>query len=372
MRMTRRLMIGLACAALAVAVVVTSGCSLGPRVPDVRGKTLAEAQRLLEAAGYKQGETTRAYTPGATPGTIFQQYPAPGTKLAKGEAVALRIALPLGEMVVPQVTGKTAEEASANIVAASLTPKRDDEYSDAVANGTVIAQIPDAGAKVAPNAVVVYVVSKGKAPATAKVPNIVGKSKSDADTAIKNAGFVPGAQQVYSDTVAKDKIVIQSPAAGATAAPGSTVSYAVSLGKPTSAVSVPNVTGKSESDAVNAIKNAGLVAQVYRQASSSVPNGTVIAQMPPSGSKTAPGGTVGIAVSTGSESLLAVPDVKGKTEADATSALESAGFTVQSVSQPSADVPSGSVIGQSPTTGTKAPPGSTVFIAVSTGVPTPQ
>lgn len=372
MRVARMLLIALVGLLVAGAVLAVAGCNVGPRVPDVQGKTLAEAQRVLEAAGYKQGETSRAYTPGATPGTIFQQYPAPGTRLAKGEAVALRIALPLGEMVVPPVTGKTAEEASASITAASLTPKRDDEYSDAVASGMVIAQIPDAGAKVAPNAVVVYVVSKGKAPASTKVPNIVGKSKADADTAIKNAGLVPAAQQVYSDTVAKDKIVMQSPAAGATAAPGSTVSYAVSLGKPTSAVTVPDVTGKSESDAANAIKNAGLVPQTYRQASSTVAQGTVIAQMPPSGTKAAPGGTVGIAVSTGPDSLLAVPDVKGKSEADATSALQSAGFAVQTVSQPSADVPSGSVIGQSPGAGSKAPAGSTVFIAVLTGEPAPQ
>jgi len=375
MRSQRAIRIAVLVAAVLAVAAFLGGCSRTAKVPDVRGKTLADAQRILEQAGYTQGPITRAYTPGATPGTVFQQFPLPGAKLKKGEAVAIRIALPLGAFVVPSVTGKPAEEASSSISAASLTPKAVDEYSDTVAKGIVIAQVPDAGAKVQAGATVVYVVSKGKAPASVKVPNVVGKSKSDAESAIEKAGLVPDAEQVYSDTIAKDKVVMQSPAAGASAAPGSTVGYTVSLGKPpapTSSVGVPNVTGKAEADAVNAIKGAGLAASVNRQASSSVAKGIVISQMPPAGTKTAPGGTVGIVVSTGPEAQATVPNVVGTSEADAKAGIEAAGLVMDAVDQPSSDVATGDVIAQYPAAGTKVAPGSSVVVAVSVGVPSSQ
>ena len=60
----------------------------------------------------------------------------------------------------------------------------------------------------------------------------------------------------------------------------------VSLGKPTKSVSVPNVVGKKEADALSALQSAGLTATIYRQADPKVAKGVVISQSPPSGSKT--------------------------------------------------------------------------------------
>ena len=69
---------------------------------------------------------------------------------------------------------------------------------------------------------------------------------------------------------------------------------------------------------------------------------------------------------------IGVPDVTGKTEAGAKAAIESAGFIIQTTSQPSADVAKGTVVAQLPVTGSKAPAGSTVVAAVSSGTPAPQ
>ncbi|MDR3685663.1 MAG: PASTA domain-containing protein [Coriobacteriia bacterium] len=354
------------------AAVLSAGCSLGPKVPDVTGKSAADAVRLLQDAGYKLGATNRVHTPGVAPGVVFRQNPVAGVQLSKGEAVSITVALPLGEFIVPAVTGKTAEEASASIAANSLVPMPIDEFNDTVPAGTVVGQVPDAGAKVNLHARVAYVVSQGKAPASSKVPNIVGKSKADAEKAIKDAGLVPDAEAVYSTTVANGNVVIQSPAPGATAAPGATVSYAISLGAPASSVSVPSVTGRSEADAVSSIQAAGLAPKVYRQSSASVAKGVVIGQMPPAGTQTAKGGTIGIEVSTGPEALVGVPNVTGKSESEARSAIESAGFVVETTDQPSADVAKGTVVAQLPVSGSKAPAGSTVVLAISSGRPAPQ
>jgi hypothetical protein len=65
--------------------------------------------------------------------------------------------------------------------------------------------------------------------------------------------------------------------------------------------------------------------------------------------------------------LVEVPDVVGETEADATTALESAGFAVSVTFANSSTVASGIVLAQNPAASTQAPSGSTVQITVSLG-----
>jgi len=64
---------------------------------------------------------------------------------------------------------------------------------------------------------------------------------------------------------------------------------------------------------------------------------------------------------------VAVPDVVGQTEADATAAITAAGLVAGASQAPDDTVPVGSVISQDPAGGTTAPTGSTVNIVVSTG-----
>jgi serine/threonine-protein kinase len=372
MRPSRPLAALLMAASLALATVLAAGCAAAPKVPDVVGMPAADAIRTLQDAGYKLGKNTKIYTPGATPGTVFEQSPVAGQPLKEGEAVDLRIALPLGEFSVPDVSGNTAADASATIASAQLTPKRLDQPSDTVAEGTVIGQVPAPGAKVNAGADVYFVVSSGKKPVKVKVPNVTGKSQADADKAISAADLKSKVEKVYSDSVEKGKVIGQTPPSGTSVSPGTVVTYALSLGKPAQPVTVPNVEGKSEADAKAAIQKAGLVVQVYKLASDTVAKGKVSAQMPPANTKTAKGGTIGIVVSTGPASgdgLVSVPDVSGMTQDEASASLGDAGFQVQATVQPSADVPEGSVIGQLPGVGSKAPAGSVVVIAVSGGTP---
>src|ERR1044071_2945643 len=65
--------------------------------------------------------------------------------------------------------------------------------------------------------------------------------------------------------------------------------------------------------------------------------------------------------------LVDVPDVVGDSEASATTALQSAGFTVRVVRVSSETVPVGDVVSQSPAAGEDAPEGSQVTIRISRG-----
>src|SRR5205085_1554367 len=92
---------------------------------------------------------------------------------------------------------------------------------------------------------------------------------------------------------------------------------------------VPNVVGKDENDAADILHNddGQFKVKTTHAASSTVDQGKVISQDPAAGSDAAKGDTVTIVVSTGPEQVQ-VPNVVGKTESQARTALINAGFQV--------------------------------------------
>ena len=152
--------------------------------------------------------------------------------------------------------------------------------------------------------------------------------------------------------------------AGDKAAKGSVITYVLSLGS--EKVAVPNVVGKSQSDAMAALKNAGFEVSVSEEASSDVKQGNVIRQSPTSDESLEKGSTVSITVSSGKKSSE-VPNVVGKSEGSAQTTLDNAGFRVSTEYQSSDSVKQGNVISQTPDGGSSLEPGKTVHLVISTG-----
>lgn len=126
---------------------------------------------------------------------------------------------------VPNVVGMSSSSA--------LTALRSAGYSGTAVNqsstqpaGTVVGQSPAAGTVLAPGAAVTVYVSTG--PAQTGVPSVVGLSEAAARTKIAAAGFVASVSYVTGSP--SGIVVSQSPAAGARATPGSTVSISVNGG----------------------------------------------------------------------------------------------------------------------------------------------
>jgi len=368
---TRRRMPGAIVLVVALAVVMTlSGCRA--TVPDVVGMRQADAVRALEDAGYRLGKVSLVVTDAVGVGVVTAQDPAAGEKARDDTLVDLAINASTGdEVTVPSVTGLTEAAAVSSAESAELTPLVTKQYSDMAVEGVVATQSPSPGSTVSIGDTLVIVVSKGKAPAKAKVPNVVGKSQGDAESAIEKAGFTVATTKVYYDSVAKGKVIAQQPKANASVNKGSKVQIVVSLGKGTGSATVPSVKGKSESDASKAITDAGLKTKVMKQYSDSVAKGKVIDQFPASGAKAAAGSEVLIAVSLGKEpaGTVAVPDVMGLSEADAVAAIEDAGLVAQVQRLPSESVAADSVGYQFPAAGAQVAAGSEVLVAVSTGQP---
>jgi serine/threonine-protein kinase len=240
-----------------------------------------------------------------------------------------------------------------------------------VAKGLVISQAPQAAVPINPGDTVAFVVSKGPVPPKVSVPNINGKTEADAKKALEAVGLVAAPSQAYSGTVVKGSVFGQNPSSGVKVDPGAKVTFVVSLGKGTQAVTVPNVVGKSQADAETALRNAGLVPSVVQQKSATVAKGVVAAQSPAAGATTAKGAVIGIVVSLGPDSSVSVPNVVGMTAADAEAAITAAGLVPSAVEQPDGEIPKGTVITQAPAAGTKAALGTTVLFTVSSGPPPP-
>jgi membrane peptidoglycan carboxypeptidase len=122
-------------------------------------------------------------------------------------------------------------------------------------------------------------------------------------------------------------------------------------------VTVPDVTGKSPSDAQSTLEGLGFTYQDGGPVDSAQPAGTVASTNPPAGSSAGIGAVITVYTSKGN--LVAVPDVSGKKASDAVQALTSAGFTVQYSGDPNA-----TVTATDPPAGTPTPTGSPVKLSV--------
>ena len=268
-----------------------------------------------------------------------------------------------GELVtVPQATPRPQAEAEAVIRDAGLTPVIREEASTAEA-GIVFRQTPAANEKVEAGSEVLLFVSRGTP--GAEVPDVVGESEATARAELERAGFTVTVTEEASRDKPDGTVLTQNPQAGETAPEGSAVRLVISSGTPTG--EVPDVVNLPEADARSRLQSEGFEVTVEREESASVERGRVISTNPEAGTDAELGSNVTMTVSSGppEPETQRVPDVTGRSEAEAASILNNAGFTVakryQTVVTEDED---GVVLEQNPAGGREAERGSTVVITI--------
>ncbi|MCX5758253.1 MAG: PASTA domain-containing protein, partial [Candidatus Hydrogenedentes bacterium] len=267
-------------------------------VPNVAGKTESAAQSAITSAGLAEGTVTQQSSTTVTAGVVISQNPLAGTRVAQGTIINLVVSTGPPRVTVPNLVKQTQSAAQTAITHAGLTLGTvTPQASTTVPAGQVISQTPAAGTQVASGSVVDLVVSTSPLPVT--VPNLVGQTQSAAQTALTNADLTLGVvSQQASAAVPAGQIVSQTPAAGTQVVSGSAVDLIVSAGPPK--VSVPSVTGTTQSAAQTAITNAGLATGgVSLEYSAAVPSGDVISQNPAAGTSVAPSSPVDLTISEG-------------------------------------------------------------------------
>ena len=204
---------------------VTIIISKGPEryeVPDLDGKTTAEATSALKAEHLVVGTTTEAYDDEVPKGEVISTTPTTGTELKRDATVSLVISKGPEPITVPSVTGKTADTATSTIEDAGLkVTKAEEAYSTSVPKGSVISQTPSTGTLL-PGETVTITLSKG--PEMIAVPDVDGLSRDAATKKLQDAGFKVSVQTFLGGVL--DEVRASRPSGG-TAAKGSTVTILV-------------------------------------------------------------------------------------------------------------------------------------------------
>ena len=339
-----------------VNVLISSGPQM-MTVPNVERLMQDAATTAITAAKLTVGTVTQQTSNTVAIGKVISQDPASESPAAEGSPVKLLISSGPQMVAVPNVEELTQAPATTAIVEAKLKVGTfTQQTSNTVAAGKVISQDPASGSSVAEGSPVSLVISSG--PQMVTVPNVEGLTQAAASAAIARAKLTVGT------VTATGKIVSQDPASGSSVAEGSSVNLVISLGP--QMVTVPDVAGAPQGDAIAAVAAANLtVGNITQQTSNTVPAGRVVSQDQPSGSSVAQGSPVNLVISSGPE-MVAVPNVEGLTQAAAATAITAAKLTVGTITQQSSNtMAAGKVISQDPASGGSVVQGSPVNLVIS-------
>lgn len=282
----------IAAALLAIAGLVAGGMwvyevASKVTVPDVEGMPLERAKQVLVGADLTPTVVEERHdTIGKN--TAIGTDPAAGTELSAGGDV--RLVMSLGKPTVPDIEpGTSRDDAVAAIEKAQLTAKHDpsiDEYHDSIPEGAILGVAPSPGTPLKIDETVTYALSKGPPPTP--VPDVAGKSRDDAFSILREAGFEPyDAGEEFSPDVAAGHVVRTDPDAGTTPdSEGLRVGVYVS-----NAVEVPSVNFKTVDDAEQILADAGLTAEVVQGGDGPV-GSRVFRQQPSEGERVEAGSTV--------------------------------------------------------------------------------
>ncbi|MER5871725.1 Stk1 family PASTA domain-containing Ser/Thr kinase [Streptomyces sp. NPDC002044] len=259
------------------------------QVPNVLGKSEQQAKAQLSAAGLGVKRVERKFSEAFDRGTVMNSDPAGGRRIRGNGAVTLTVSRGPEVVSVPNLKGRTLEQARAELTRAGLAPGVVAQaFSQDVAQGSVIASDPAGGERRAPDTAVALVVSKGR---PVEVPGVAGLPFEQARATLEGAGLkaVAAAEQVNSSSPA-GTVANQSVGAGTQAAAGDTVTLTLSKGP--RQLPVPDVTGQNVDAARRTLEGAGFKVRVERPFLSF--SNTVELQSVPTGQNAPEGSTITI------------------------------------------------------------------------------
>jgi serine/threonine-protein kinase len=206
----------------AVNITVSKGPDL-VEVPDVVGKTQADADAALQDAGLTSRAGSSAFDPKVPAGSVVSQDPAKGDKIPRDSVVTYVLSLGAEQAVVPNVEGMSKSKATTKLQGAGFKVRTTSSSSSSVSKGVVISQDKSAGGAYPKGSTVTINVSTG--PPLVKIPNVVGQAAAAAQTAIVDAGLK--VVFTYNNVTASGLVTGQLPKAGKMVAPGTTVTLEI-------------------------------------------------------------------------------------------------------------------------------------------------
>lgn len=208
--------------------------------------------------------------------------------------------LPLGksgEVVIPDLTGSTAEQA--RVIAENrglLLVVAGEEESEKFAENQICRQTPLPGSIVRSKSTITVFISKGSN--IVIVPDLKGQGLSEATARLSALGLKLGETRFEENpAVEKDKIVSTIPPAGSSIKKGEAVTVVLSQG--VEVVEVPRVIGRALSTAKRIIEEKGFaVGDISYEVSTEFDVGIVMNQNPRAGTKAKKGTKIDLIVAT--------------------------------------------------------------------------
>lgn len=199
-------------------------------VPEVEGRTLTEAQDLLDEQGLHVEVVAERHSSRIPANYVLEQKKAPGEMVKRGSAVSLVVSRGPEWLSVPGVRRMHRLEARNRLENEDLVVDEVLVYDEAVPEGYVLDQKPRQGEQVQRGARVYLTVSKGVAPEPFKMPDLVGRTLEEARLTIEEAGLRLGVVGKTTTPFAAGVVAEQNPKPGDSVVEGNAVDITVSTG----------------------------------------------------------------------------------------------------------------------------------------------
>lgn len=313
---TLTLAVILVCAGLVINILQNSGTPLFGTVeniefPNFIGQNIDDVMAQLKQPPYNNLGTPTIIEDAQVSEEgriVLSQMPTKKEIKANQQGIVFHVSSPVQDIMIPDLTGKTRAEATAMLTEIGLMPYFKVIVDVNATKGLVVNSEPAAGQtqtnRPGENRVIVNIAGE-RIGERVTVPNLVGLASADEAKTILSPlklDLITPVKEEFNEAAA-GTIIAQSPAADTEVNEYTAVRITISKGPEPVApakVQVPDITGKTEADAIAILVSMGLNGiSSGTAASPTVPAGSIISQDPAPGSEMDPGGSVSYIVSTG-------------------------------------------------------------------------
>lgn len=230
-------------------------------VPQFVGLDKVTAESVAQKAGIKVSYGTPKFSDSVSENVVLEQKPGAKQRVGSDDTITLVLSGGPKFRSVPQVRGKTRDEATKLLEAEHFTPVVSEEESQDIPKDSAIRTDPGEGKKLNADSQIGLVISNGRG--STQVPDVVGLSRSDAVALLTEHGLKATFTEETiandaSSSARTDSVLRQQPAPNSTVEKGSEVSLVISSGP--AQVQVPNVRGLDCTQARELLRGAGLKA----------------------------------------------------------------------------------------------------------------
>ena len=264
---------------VAVVSLLGAGTAMKP-VPNLSNLTVEKAVEAIEAAGFEAGEPQYIYDDTVAEGLVVEQDPEANRQMPEGSTINFKVSqgpTPAEEVQVPDLRGKTADEAEDELRKSKLIGKRgDDVESDDYEEGQVAEQDLEPGSTANAGDTVTYHISSGSGQVV--VPELSNATESEYTARLDDLGLVADVRYTSDNSTGSGYVIYTTPGMGSTVDKGSTVTVYVSTGR--EEIDVPNVVGQTGAVGQARLEGAGFKAKVNGPADGEIISQSVTGSAP--------------------------------------------------------------------------------------------